>query len=748
MMNLSDKKYQNIGKFLSSSNFIKLLLLIIGLIFIVLSSKFSTFSHDDPTNMIIFRTIKSENGLFKSLWLIFTNFDFRSFEYRPFWLSRTFHFFLFQLFGLNPTPYVVLMSFFHLLSSLLVFSIISKLAKNKEIGFFSAIIWIFTPFSSPLFVFHHFCYQVIPIYLFLVYVFLILKKNKTHQLWYYLLIFIMVFSGEQSLFVLFPFIIIIVVKSLKKHDYSSIKKSLSHGFLAIGLIAAHAKYLSLLVLERQEQNRRFHFLPNLSLSEMKLIFLQWFKEQVVPTYYQVLAIFSSDYAQMNIIHKNKIIIVSLVIISLIFLSNRRFSFKKNNNTNHILLLGLLISFFSIINFLFYAYVIIASGGGGYFPRYSFFIGSSALIALVIIFYGIFKTPAARFFTWILVSYLILIFNITNLELKPIIFNLSQEIDNILSTGIKQGKKAILIAHSLRWPPKAQDSLWWGIPLSDTKGVFHGLINMYYTGVQNQYKYFYSLDRVAVDFFGYETVSYQNFSESSGVIQLTNTQGKKNIYKSEEILILGNPNINYSYSDSSKQLIYTYSDWQDFKKSPAYKGAIIFSSDSRYPLSQKDLFVEPDAFFDLGNANEDVSFKESGIKKIGVNNAGYISGNDLRNPPNYFVHPTEYWISNRAGEFIYRLPHNSMDEYWVVFDFLELWQSTPGERVFSIKLSDGDIVLTLDDLDIASFGGFEQQLSVAVWFPGTKQLTIETIRSVNSPDIPFISGIRLYQNLNL
>lgn len=748
MLNLSDKKYQNLGKFFSSSNFIKLLLFIVGLIFIVLSSKFSSFSHDDPTNMIIFRTIKNENGLLKSLWLIFTNFDFRSFEYRPFWLARTFHFFLFQLFGLRPTPYVVLMSALHFLSSFLVFSIISKLAKNKEVAFFSAVIWIFTPFSSPLFVFHHFCYQVLPIYFFLIYAFLTLKKNKVRQLWYLLLIFLMVFSGVQSLLVLFPLLTVVSIKFLKKRDCVSLRKVLIHGFLAVILLAVHAKYLSLLVVEKQEQNRRFHFFPNSSFGEMKLVFLQWFEEYVMPTYYQIIFIFSSDYAHMNIIHWNKIIIVSLAIIGLIFLAHWRFSFKKINNTQHILFSGLFISFFSIINFLFYAYLIIASGGGGYFSRYSFFTGSSALIALMIVFYRIFKPTVARFFTWILISYLILLFTVTNLELKPIIFNLSQEINNALSTGIKQGKKAVLIAHSLRYSPKAQSSLWWGIPLSDTRGVFHGLINMYYTGVQNQYKYFYSLDRVAADFFGYETVSYQNFSESSGEIKLINTKGKEKKYMPEEILIIGNSNINYSYSDSSKQSIYVYSNWQDFKESPAYKGAIIFSPDNRYPLSQKDLFAEPEAFFNLGNASEDASFTELGIKKIGTNSVGYVSGNDLRNPPNYFVHPNEYWISNRAGEFVYRLPNNSLDGCWVVFDFLELWQSIPRERLFSIKLSDGDIKLTLSDLDIAAFGGFEQQLSVAVWFPGMEQLTIETIKGINSPDIPFISGIRLYQNLNL
>jgi hypothetical protein len=738
MMNLIQKKGQII---------FKIFLFLVALLFIILSSSYAMFSHDDPTNMVIFRNISTQNGLLHSLWLLFTNFDFRGAEYRPFWFSRTLHFFLFQLFKFNPTPYVIITSILHFLSALLIYKIILVLSKNREISFFSALTWLFTPFSAPLFVFHHFCYQALPIYFFLLYCFLIIRKNSSPPFILYLIIFCMVFSGEQCLPLLFTCLTILFILNLYHQRFAKVRQIISHGIFALVIFLSHIKLLSLLPTNFFPSQRRFYFFTQHSFFEMKSIILPWFKEQVLPTYYQILSIFSSDYAQMNIPNQSTTTtfsIIILVLISVLFF----FFTNKTKKQKNIIFTGLLILFLSFISFFIYAYLILMSGGGGYYPRYTFFTGSSILIVFIVFFYTVFNLRIARFCSFILITYLVLLFTTTNIGLKPTVFNLSKQIENTLLEGKIQGKKAILISHRLLYPPRAQKYLWWGNSPSNSHGIVDGLINMYYTGIQDQYKYFYSLERVVTDFFGYEMVSFQNFIENTDSVELISYYGNKKTYLKDDILILGNDTLNYNYSDPYKQQIISFYKWKDFQNSPLYNPIIIFTNN---PKSYQKFYSMPHDYIfaiDIGETNNNHISNVLLDGKYGLKynkiSYGYLgNSNNINQAKN--INNSSYLATNRFGNFTYRIDHLPQKPYWIALDFLEMWQSIPKQRIFTINIKTRYSSFTISPIDLVELDPSNGPISIVFGTTTTDFIEISTCTPSDSKDVPFISGLRLYDH---
>lgn len=719
--------------------------IILTLLYLKVSIDYATFAHDDPTNMWIFSELRKEKGFFGSFYEIFTNFDFRNSEYRTFWLSRLLHYLLFNLFSYQPTIYLLIIHSLHLITSYFLYRLIAFFFRNKEISFYILLLWIFTPFSAPLYIFHHFCYQVLPVYIFIFYLFLIFVKQNKNLLTLFICLFSLIFSGEHILPMLYFLFIFLLIFYFKRKKFQSLRIQVSLLILISMSLLIHFFYLKNLS-NTTSVHQRFKLFSNISMDTLINNLIPWTKLQVIPTFYQIIFINTSQYKVATINNFRKIIFYLIIINSLCFILGKKNGVLLNKKIQISLKQLFILLFIILLSFSLYYYLIAMSGGGGYFERYTFLSGFLLLFLMIIIFFYIFKRKIARVFSIIFINYFIFIFLFSNLEIKQEVFSLNTKIKNEFKKNTDINKKNLIVANLLRYPPKSTDTVWWNIPYYSQKGNLTGLIPLYLTGIQNPYKYYYSLDRIAQQEYGYNFISYSDFKEEDDDIVLKNFYGQEKKVKKNTIFIIGMSNINYSYSDLSKYHYQSFVNFTDFKKSLFYKGVYIFSPLNNYYLKLSNLPLDPFKTIDLGNTFS-IDYLQDSNYSIKTN-YGFIEGNDSINKIAQDNYPNSYWYSNRAGEFSYQLPNETKGNFYLVFDFLDLWSIKKGQRIFSIEVNRDGYIEKIGPIDPILIAGINQPFAIAIWIGDCEILQIKTIKENQSIDIPFISGIRLYHELNL
>lgn len=720
---------------------------IVSALYVVIVSQGAFLTHDDPTNLWIFDTILRENGFFESLFLLFRNFDFNATDYRSFWFPRIIHFVLFIFFRYWDVAYIAIIAILHLFSGWLWFNVTRKITKHAEIAYVLTLLWIFNPYSAPLYVFHHYGYTAFPIIFVLLYA-LWLLHHSHRSVVPYLLALGVVFSGEAVIPVLFVVAGIFMVHAAIQKNWKRIGGIALHQGVAVALLIGHY-WLLQQYKTATEQATRFQLFSAENLPRIPEMFGLWMQDQVLPAFIIPISLFSNDFG----IRENGIEPIALllwIVCILLCFTGGAFLVSGKQPTKqpswHVLLV--ILSILIPVSFSMYAYIILVNGGGGYFIRYAFLTGPLIGMTAILLIYTVIRWKVlARILSGGLIAYLLLIFTLTHFQLKPQITQLNREIEMALQEGRERGKKAILVSHGLRYMPATTDSIRWHVPFYDVRGVMFGFINQYVTPIQSPYKYFYSLDRTVTNEFGYEFVSYDFFQEQENTVLLTDITGTRKEFAKDDVLIIGNPAFDFAYADIEKQEIRVCYTWDCYLNSSMYSRARIFSDTDEYALKPWMLdSVQPVLAIDLGNTVAVASYLPDKPYEEGIEGVAYGATADSSGPKgsarSFGVSP--YLHTVREGYIKYQISNLEKQNYWIAFDFADFWATEQGLRKFRIRIDTSDMHYDFGPVDIFTLsGGANKPLSILVETNQTDTITIQFSPLDNSELPPVASGIRIY-----
>jgi hypothetical protein len=127
----------------------------------------------------------------------------------------------------------------------------------------------------------------------------------------------------------------------------------------------------------------------------------------------------------------------------------------------------------------------------------------------------------------------------------------------------------------------------------------------------------------------------------------------------------------------------------------------------------------------------------------IANYGLESGEDNIYPAlsRARTEPLAYFLTNRHGNFTYRIDFTDRSPKWVVLDLLEMFQQRSGERLMTVEAaldSQWFVVGTIDPFAEA------QRKPLRIKFPveGVDSFRIRLTKAPGANDIPFLNGIRV------
>jgi hypothetical protein len=127
----------------------------------------------------------------------------------------------------------------------------------------------------------------------------------------------------------------------------------------------------------------------------------------------------------------------------------------------------------------------------------------------------------------------------------------------------------------------------------------------------------------------------------------------------------------------------------------------------------------------------------------IENYGLESGADDVFPaaPQPRPEPLAYFLSNRHGDYTYRIDFNDRRPKWVILDLLDLWHVNAGERLMKVEAAlDGQWFL-VGTIDPAAEAG-RTPLQIKFPIAGVKSFRIRLTKALVGADVPFLNGIRV------
>ncbi|BCJ93391.1 hypothetical protein acsn021_09600 [Anaerocolumna cellulosilytica] len=409
-----------------------------------------TLTLDDTYLYQRFNDFEANKGFRKTIFTLFLNLDLASTgELRTYGVSKVIHFLLHHIARDNASVYQFIITTVHTLSGILIYKTLKRLKIAELPCILSAITFTLNPFNH-LQTFHHWSYLMLPLYLVLLYCYLELgtiqkyenecKLTWRNYIFSFILIFMIVFTGEYTLpmlgcTVLF-FIIYSIIKRNKKLVIFFIQHLVYEGVLVIGWSILWKKILSENSVGRfVVQKLNFNFFYNIFLSTKE-------------SFKRFLFIGSNNKLDMGkdgVFSLNMMILfitVIFIMLSIIYICFK----EKITDYNHLVSwkTSIAITCFSLSSFAVYSLMsIIYNAGMSY--RYFYSIFSLLTVTFIILFFSIFRNKKILYLLTICILVIFTGYNVIWYAfLKPTTANIDKEIVSKVTSAANNGKNTMIV----------------------------------------------------------------------------------------------------------------------------------------------------------------------------------------------------------------------------------------------------------------------------------------------------------------
>jgi hypothetical protein len=221
------------------------------------------------------------------------------------------------------------------------------------------------------------------------------------------------------------------------------------------------------------------------------------------------------------------------------------------------------------------------------------------------------------------------------------------------------------------------------------------------------------------------------------------QSNPGVVAPSDVIVVAN--LGFEARDPQGKNVRVFSEFDDFRPN-------FFSKHIDKNIGEDLSFSGEEISFDLGNLattsgggdafpDKALSSPLSSTSTPWLKNYGWVSGDDR-----IYKHPSasmnsDYYRTNRNGNFVYRFEFSPSDVR-VSLDFWELWKLAPGQRNFKIEVSwDDERWVSLGEIDPALING-RSPFAIVLSRQGATSLSVRTSTSAGSSEVPFLQGIRI------
>lgn len=713
---------------------------VIGLFIYIIykNCAYAIINYDDYRFIRSASEMLEDRGFWYTIYYSFFNMDLGN-EYRTYGLLRVFTVIWTVLFRYNVYAYGFLLGATHCCSVVGVYYVAKKAFEGglgEKISMLIAGIWLFNPFSVTQSM-HHMLYILMPVYLFILLLWIDLYCQTGKPILELLCMVGIVFFGENMIITLYIFLIYRIVQKARFGGY---RYYLVNGVIVGVLLSGHYMHYKLLrysseMLERFSLSGLTNLNPELLVDNMisaiignvKNVFIVWNK-------------FNLGYVRE---HTNVFRIIFYIVLILIIykgVSYRLTPGERVSGKKTFMAILLCVSTYSI-------YLILQIlGNGGFNSRYMMGCVPCIFIAIVLL---INYLSRAEKWGQNLVVVLLCLLGVSSLIHYDIMLDyldhVNEQVIEAINSGEEANKKFVIFANA--YPNNVFDKEEYerlrqpGV-FTDSE-QFYKMINA--STVASPFQMFWSISGW---FKAYsDMIPIYDYSENEdGTWELFGEKTYSNI-DVDKIMSICTEDI-YFYNNNRELQLKVYYDMREFvANSPAYNGIKILGDNSY--LKNTNRMDSLDEYYELIYNSNIVSVNCGGDTAEGILLPDHEFGRELAESVRYgYVSGglSEYagsglkgFDTNRNGNFSYMFQLDTQQSVVVCLEFQDIWSNEIGDRVFDLNIVSDEQNITINNIDLYSIG---KNGVVRILVPLNATDIIEISGSQEKGDIPFCNVIRI------
>jgi len=734
-----------------------------------------------------FDALYKSKGFWKTIGTLLMNHDLIALgEFRTYGISKVVHFLIHFFVGSSAPVYQFIISSVHILSSILIYKLLSYFTKDTLVKISCCVVYALNPFYK-MQCFHYFSYVSLPFYLLCLYILYEVKIThntpkrifsgsfiKSYIIGIILLITV-IFTGESTLITLGFTITIFICYGIINKKKKVIVKYFTHLCLMIGILGLWRYYWSSLTLKTNGSlGGRFN---NITITNILKIdyneIIKPFIESVISILKWCLLLdnewkFNLSTAY-NIHYKMLwLIIFSLIIMISVFLYINKDFLKVTDRikTRMILLIWLFI--LSLLGVHILSWFIFQELS---LLKYHLFIFFSLMsVGIILSLFNYLPRKIAVFFTGIFFITCIGYNVIWNAYLRPHIRDVETEVfNNVQKAKDLHLKNLVLFIQS---PTRSH--------------LISSLVNMEFAEPETSLRAEFSIKWFLFPFYRNVFFVYANdysiIENDNNTFTISSGGNTKTFENDKTFFIYPLKNISSNYKIDR----YYYFSYEDFKAASVINvNWRLFNLTSHYFYTHSNFQREYDSYLthqkdyfwffqsitrlpllavNCGILEEDVAkpyypdkyYYNTTDKNI---NYGFLGDSNIYH---YYLMDTDrYLYSYRYGKkFSYKfsgLPEEKRLSLYI--DILELWAIKKGERIFSIEIETAQGKVFYRDIDpfdiannfLSNNKKFEKKLPFRIYFdlPCTSEIVITFTKNeeMQGYSLPYINGIGLIEEFN-
>jgi hypothetical protein len=695
----------------------------------------ATLVYDDIAFPSNFASLVEQAGWFKTLIKIFC-LDLPN-EYRTYGVSRVIQFILWSVGVDSAGAYALLISISQSVTGWVLFSIIRKLNYSNAAAFSSGIIWIFSPFIWTS-CFHHFSYLIFPVQVSLIGIYLMCwvidkKKNILAAAIFGVIVGL---TGEMHLAPVILFTLLFM-----QFGGGLLNRKVAFVFILTLIVSVVLHYLVWKTFAANtDETQRF----NISVSHNS----EYWIYRIGVAFKSIYLFVLSQVGELLGGGRKDIVFFLIILVGGWWLVLSRCASKEvplatqSDHDANRSWLSLSLFIFILVYLAFYVFVVVITDSVpitlprryGYVPLTMAFVLACLTIDLID-----FNSIVKRFLLSVVVGFVLILFGKLHFSLVPEVRSSDNFIaKQIVAEIIKSPQKPVLFftASENNFPLTSIDAYTLGPAMRDVASseLTQAKFGTYWPSYINITKVLgapYTCELGGWDKLGKLKLICPAWQANPGSID------------PNEVIIVAN--IGFDSRDPLGRNVRVFGEFKDFE-------SYYFSKSIVKKIGKNSIYHGESVAIDLGEGDSNrlnsATFPDKRFE-IPINyrnfawlkNYGWIEGDDSISKNNEISINSDYYRTNRYGNFIYKIEFEKSDVE-IDLDFWELWHNSTKQRNFNISIAwDGGSWVSLGDFDLFEINK-DSPFSVHLVKQNSTSIKIKLTSNPGSKDVPFAQGIRI------